>query len=85
MVPPELRLIQSKKLIESPEIKFRSKLISHTGGFSAEKVKAVIFDMDGTLTQPGQIDFKRMREELQVPQGSRILEYIESITDPKLK
>lgn len=36
-------------------------------------VKGVIFDMDGTLTMPGAIDFKRMRERLKLPAGVCLL------------
>ncbi|KAM7454439.1 hypothetical protein BLSTO_04805 [Blastocystis sp. subtype 1] len=39
-------------------------------------VKAVIFDVDGTLTYPGLINFKRIRERARVPIGQDIFPYI---------
>jgi len=39
-------------------------------------IKGVLFDFDGTLTQPGALDFARIRKEIHCPEGSAILEYI---------
>ena len=58
-VPPELKLIQSKKIIENPPIKHRCVPTNDT-----PLIKAVIFDLDGTLTLPHLIDFKTMRARL---------------------
>jgi pyridoxine kinase len=57
--PPELKLIQSKTLIENPVIKFRCK-----PAYELPVIKGVIFDLDGTLTLPHLIDFKEMRNKL---------------------
>lgn len=35
--------------------------------------------MDGTLTEPGQIDFQRIRKRLSIPDGADILTHIESL------
>lgn len=35
-------------------------------------VKAVLFDMDGTLTRPNQIDFGEIRRQLSIPPGEWI-------------
>ena len=37
----------------------------------------VIFDLDGTLTRPGAIDFARMRERIGMPEPGSILHWIE--------
>jgi len=62
-VPPELRIIDCKRSIESPAVSVRCSLLEPLG------LRGVVFDMDGTLTLPGQIDFARMRERVGVPAG----------------
>ena len=47
---------------------------------AARAIKAIVFDVDGTLTLPSLIDFKRMRERLECPTGVDILEHCG--TDP---
>jgi hydrogenase expression/formation protein HypE len=42
-------------------------------------VKAVLFDFDGTLTQPGALNFTKIRETIGCPQEKAILEFIETI------
>lgn len=42
-------------------------------------IKGVLFDMDGTLTEPGQIDFARIRRRLAIPDGHDILTHIEAL------
>lgn len=44
-------------------------------------VKAVLFDFDGTLTQPGALNFTNMREATGCPQDMAILEFIDAIED----
>ncbi len=44
-------------------------------------LKAVLFDMDGTITQP-HINWASLRQRLQVPAGVPIMEYIESLSSP---
>ena len=39
-------------------------------------MKGVLFDFDGTLTQPGAIDFRAIKEEIGCPHDEAILEYI---------
>lgn len=46
------------------------------------RVQAIVFDMDGTLTARGAIDFKRMRERARVPPGEDLITYIEAVEDP---
>lgn len=41
-------------------------------------LKAVLFDMDGTLTQP-LIDWREVRRQLAVPEGASIMDQIESL------
>mmetsp|Transcript_49233 Transcript_49233/g.147061 ORF Transcript_49233/g.147061 Transcript_49233/m.147061 type:complete len:522 (+) Transcript_49233:86-1651(+) len=62
-VPPELRIIDCQGAIKSPCVSVRSGLLEPLG------LRGVVFDMDGTLTLPGQIDFARMRERVGVPTG----------------
>jgi hydrogenase expression/formation protein HypE len=47
----------------------------------AYRVKAVLFDFDGTLTQPGAIDFKAVKQSIGCPPDQAILEFIGSIRD----
>jgi hydrogenase expression/formation protein HypE len=46
---------------------------------SARPIRAVLFDFDGTLTQPEAIDFGALRARLGAPSGTPILEYIEAL------
>jgi len=41
-------------------------------------IKGVLFDLDGTLTRPGAIDFSMLKSELGCPAGSPVLEFIEA-------
>jgi len=47
------------------------------------RIKAVLFDFDGTLTKPGAIDFAVIREAIGCPSGKPILEYIGKLPDPE--
>ena len=44
--------------------------------------KAVLFDFDGTLTEPGAIDFAVIKTAVGCPVDSPILEYIAALPDP---
>eukprot|EP00747_Dinoflagellata_sp_TGD_P194711 gnl/TRDRNA2_/TRDRNA2_62439_c1_seq1.p1 gnl/TRDRNA2_/TRDRNA2_62439_c1~~gnl/TRDRNA2_/TRDRNA2_62439_c1_seq1.p1 ORF type:complete len:388 (-),score=87.30 gnl/TRDRNA2_/TRDRNA2_62439_c1_seq1:54-1076(-) len=69
-VPPELRIIESKRAIEEPPVCIRCRLVVPM------EIRGVIFDMDGTLTLPDQLDFKLMRERAGVPGGVDIVPYL---------
>jgi len=43
------------------------------------QIRGVLFDFDGTLTQPGALDFASIRREIQCPSGVAILEYIDRL------
>ncbi len=43
------------------------------------RIRAVLFDFDGTLTAPGAIDFEALRRQLGCPAGTPLLEYIDSL------
>lgn len=43
------------------------------------KIKAVLFDFDGTLTLPGAIDFDGLKEEIGCPPATTAFEYIQSL------
>jgi hydrogenase expression/formation protein HypE len=45
------------------------------------RIRAVLFDFDGTLTRPGAIDFAAIREAVGCPPGEPILEFIDSVRD----
>ena len=49
------------------------------------RISAVLFDFDGTLTQPGALDFSIIKKELGCPPDKPVLEYIQSISDPQLQ
>ena len=40
------------------------------------RIKAVLFDFDGTLTEPGTLDYSAIRDAIGCSQGSPILECI---------
>ena len=42
-------------------------------------VKAVLFDFDGTLTEPGSLDFLHLKETMGCPPDAPILEFIEDL------
>ncbi len=46
-------------------------------------VRAVLFDFDGTLTRPGGLDFNMLREKLDCPSGTPVLEFIETLPGPE--
>lgn len=45
------------------------------------RIRAVLFDFDGTLTEQGALDFAAIREALGCPTGEPILEFIDSVPD----
>jgi HAD superfamily hydrolase (TIGR01549 family) len=45
------------------------------------RIKAVLFDFDGTLTRPGALDFVTFKETLGCPPDLPVLEYIHSLTE----
>ena len=44
-------------------------------------VGAVLVDFDGTLTEPGSLDFAAVREAIQCPPGEPMLEFIASMPE----
>jgi hydrogenase expression/formation protein HypE len=49
------------------------------------RLRAVLFDFDGTLTRPGALDFEAMRQEVGCPSGTPVLEFVNAIPDPELQ
>lgn len=47
-------------------------------------IRAVVFDLDGTLVDSG-LDFKAMCTELGLPPGTPILEHIQQLDDPQAR
>jgi len=46
-------------------------------------ILGVLFDFDGTLTRPGAVDYRQVREELGCPSDRPIIEYLESLPEPE--
>jgi len=46
-------------------------------------VKAVLFDFDGTLTEPGAIDFISIKQSVGCPADKPVLEYVETLNDSR--
>ena len=42
------------------------------------KIKGILFDLDGTLTCPGALDFPSIKREMNCPGDTPILEYLET-------
>lgn len=49
---------------------------------STKTIRAVAFDMDGTLTLPGAIDFKRMRARMLCPPHLDVLDHVAAAPTP---
>jgi hydrogenase expression/formation protein HypE len=49
------------------------------------RIKAVLFDLDGTLTQPGALDFSVIRKKLGCPADTPVLEFVETIKETAAK
>ncbi len=49
------------------------------------RIKAVLFDFDGTLTQPGALDFAAIKRAIGCPPDMAILEYIDTANSPTEK
>eukprot|EP00928_Gymnodinium_smaydae_P021847 TRINITY_DN18552_c0_g1_i1.p1 TRINITY_DN18552_c0_g1~~TRINITY_DN18552_c0_g1_i1.p1 ORF type:complete len:540 (-),score=95.05 TRINITY_DN18552_c0_g1_i1:128-1747(-) len=69
-VPPELRIIESKRAIETPTVGMRCHLVN------PRKFQGVVFDMDGTLTLPFQLNIARLRERLSIENGVDVVTYL---------
>jgi HAD superfamily hydrolase (TIGR01509 family) len=48
-------------------------------------IRAVLFDFDGTLTEPGSLDFAAIRKAVDCPEGSYILEHIETLPEGEIR
>ena len=46
------------------------------------RIDAVLFDFDGTLTQPDSLDFSTIKDELGCPRELPVLEFIERLSNP---
>jgi len=49
---------------------------------STKLIRAVLFDFDGTLTEPGSLDFSVIKEAVGCPKGIPVLEYINGLGSP---
>ncbi|CAD7940963.1 unnamed protein product [Amoebophrya sp. A25] len=83
VVPPEIRLVQSKASLERPNVLYSSQMLEYLADEARTvpslNLKAVVFDMDGTLTLPHQIDFAAMRAAVGAPKGKDIVSWINAI------
>ncbi len=50
---------------------------------STNIIRAVLFDFDGTLTEPGSLDFHAIRQAIGCPGGVPVLEFIHSMNSPE--
>ena len=50
-----------------------------------DQIKAVLFDFDGTLTQPGALDFNVIKSELGCPLDRPVLEFIQDLPTDALR
>jgi len=50
-----------------------------------KKIQAVLFDFDGTLTEPGALDFSAIKKAIGCPIDQPILEFIEGLSDSSAK
>lgn len=48
-------------------------------GETGTKIKGILFDLDGTLTFPGALDFPAIKREIDCPVDIPILEYLETL------
>ncbi len=48
-------------------------------------IKAVLFDFDGTLTEPGALNFSRLKETIGCPEDLPVLEFIQNFPTPEEK
>ena len=48
------------------------------------RLRAVVFDFDGTLTRPGALDFPGIKREVGCPPDSFLLEWIEALPASRL-
>jgi HAD superfamily hydrolase (TIGR01509 family) len=48
-------------------------------------IRAVLFDFDGTLTEPGSLDFAAIRKAVDCPEESYILEHIETLPEGEIR
>jgi HAD superfamily hydrolase (TIGR01509 family) len=46
---------------------------------TAYRIKAVLFDFDGTLTKPGALDFPRLKKKIHCPPDAPVLEFINGL------
>jgi hydrogenase expression/formation protein HypE len=56
---------------------------SHSANAKSYRIKAVLFDFDGTLTRPGALDFPAIKAELGCPPDTPVLEFIRSLSDDR--
>ena len=69
----ELRLVESADLLlGEPRVEHRVRRLWPGGRLPPAAPKAVVFDMDGTLTEAGNVDFSAMREMVGAAPGERV-------------
>lgn len=70
-VPPELRIIESKRAIEEPPFFVRCRLVDKALVFTG-----AVFDMDGTLTLPFLLDLADLKKHWTVPSGADLVPWL---------
>lgn len=56
---------------------------AHLPGGRPFRILGVIFDFDGTLTQPGTLDFEALHEAVGCPRDTGLLEFLSRLPDPE--
>jgi HAD superfamily hydrolase (TIGR01509 family) len=57
--------------------------VRHRAANMPRLLRGVVFDLDGTLTQPHAIDFARIRQRCGVPPGEDIINHVSSQPEPE--
>lgn len=57
-------------------------MVSSSSVIPKMRIRGIVLDMDGTITQPHAIDFKSMRSRCHIPSDQDIISYIEAHAEP---
>lgn len=72
------RVQDIKKLVFHTRKMYKCILMMRGKKKGTFQIKGVLFDLDGTLTYPGALDFPSIKREMACPADKPILEYIET-------
>jgi HAD superfamily hydrolase (TIGR01549 family) len=78
-------LLDFCELRSSASYNVTNKMAASATGRTLTRLRAVVFDMDGTLTAPHTIDFARMRSRLACPPQQDLLHFVASAPCPETR